>query len=100
MTKTMNEEHKIYEEMLEAELEQAATRILALRASAQNAAAREKLGYYDRLEDARIKENAVRQKLGSLKEANPGSWEEQKTAVDAAMGALEQTLSTAPVATR
>lgn len=93
----MNENRKAYLEMREAELKELSARIVVLRTAAHKAAAREKLDYYDRLEEARIKENAALQKLDTLKEAKADRWPDLKITVDSAMAALRRVLLPEPV---
>lgn len=89
----MNENQKTYQEAMEAQLAQWSTQIDELKNKALNAQPRAKLGYYNKIEDVRIKENALRQKLGVLKESGGETWEEIKSHVDAAAEELRQGLT-------
>lgn len=89
----MNKQQEAYQEKIEAQLKEWSAQIDGLKAKAQKAEADAKLKYYDAIEDLRIKENAVRQKLTGLKDAGGDAWENLKAGVEAAVQSLREALS-------
>ncbi len=88
----MKPEQKAYQEKTEAQLREWSAQIEQLKAKAQKAEASAKVKYYEQIEDVRIKENAVRQKLAKLKDASEDAWDELKSGVDAAVDKLRGAL--------
>jgi len=88
----MNKQREAYQEKIEASLNEWAAQIELLKAKAQKVEAQAKMEYYNKLEDVRIKENAVRQKLAELKSAGDDAWEKLKTSAEAAAEELRKAL--------
>jgi hypothetical protein len=86
-----------YVQKIEAQLKKWGSKIDILKAKAEKSKAEAKITYLKQVEELRIKQDSVKQKLHDLKGSGDEAWEELKSGVDKALedlkGALEQAVS-------
>jgi uncharacterized protein with von Willebrand factor type A (vWA) domain len=73
-----------YRQQMEAQFKEWSAKIDALKAKAEKAEAKAKVGYYETIEQLRAKQEQVRQKLDGLKQAGAGAWDDVKGGVEKA----------------
>jgi hypothetical protein len=84
---------KVYQEKVEAQLEQLQADIKKLKAQAKETKADAKIEYQQQVSDLIAKQKAAEQKLQQLRQATTESWEELKNGTDKAVNALQQSFS-------
>ena len=84
-----------YQEKIEAQLKEFAAKIEILAVKAEKAKAEAKVKYYEQIEGLRAKQEAVRQKLQSLKEPGTEAWGDLKKGIDSALADLKVAVQSA-----
>ena len=79
---------RAYQQQMEAQFKEWSAKIETLKAKAEKAEAKVKVGYYDVLEQVRGKQTQLRQKLDALRNTGTGAWEDVKGGVEKAWGEL------------
>ena len=86
---------RAYQEKVEAQLKEFAAKIDVLAAKAEQAKAEAKVKYNKQIEGLRAKQEAVRQKLQSLKEPGAEAWGDLKKGIDSALADLKVAVQSA-----
>jgi hypothetical protein len=77
-----------YQQQMEAQFKEWSAKIDVLKAKAEKAEAKAKVGYYEVIEQLRGKQDQVRQRLEALKKSGTGAWEDLKGGVEKAWAEL------------
>ncbi len=84
-----------YQQKLQDQLGQWSAEIDKLKARADKADANIKLEYYEQIEDLRVKQEAVKEKLADLMSASDDAWEDLKAEVENAWSSLGESIESA-----
>ncbi|MFZ0483675.1 MAG: coiled coil domain-containing protein [Desulfobacterales bacterium] len=84
-----------YKKKLEAQFDEWKVEIDKLKAKANKAEADAQIKYHKQIENIRVKQEAVREKLVELKDSGDGAWEDLKAGLDNAMKNLGDAIKTA-----
>jgi len=84
-----------YQQKLQARLDEWNADIDKLKARADKAEASVKLGYYEQIEDLKMKQEAAREKLAELKLASDDAWEDLKAGAESAWDSLGEAVKSA-----
>jgi hypothetical protein len=80
---------RAYQQQMEAQFKEWSAKVDVLKAKAERAEARVKVGYYDVIEQVRTKQQQLRQRLDMLRNAGTGAWEDLKGGVEKAWTELK-----------
>ncbi len=86
---------ELYQQKLQAHLDEMSADINKLKAKADNAGADVQLEYYKQLEELKTMQASARNKLDELKNAGDDAWEDLKTGMDSAWGSISTALKSA-----
>jgi uncharacterized coiled-coil DUF342 family protein len=84
-----------YRQKLQAQLDEWGAEIDKLKARADRADADIKLEYYEQIDDLRVKQQAVTDRLAELKSASDDAWEDLKAGVESARFTLGEAVERA-----
>jgi hypothetical protein len=78
-----------YQQQMEAQFKEWSAKIDVLKAKAEKAEAKAKVGYYEVIEQVRSRQDQLRQRLEALKRGGTGAWEDLKGGVEKAWTELK-----------
>lgn len=84
-----------YQQKLQAQLDEWNAEIEKLKAKSDKAEADIKLEYYEEIEDLRVRQEAAREKLTTLKNASDDAWQDLKAGIDDAWHTLGEAVQKA-----
>jgi nucleotide-binding universal stress UspA family protein len=87
-----SEKKKAYQEKIETQLKEWGARIEELKAKAEMSRTELKVKYQKQIEDLRVKQEVVQQKLRQLKESGAETWEGLRTGIEKSLGELKGSL--------
>ena len=86
---------KIYQQKLEAQLDEWTADIDKMKAKADKVEADAQLEYYERIESLRRKQQAAQEKLQELSDASEDAWEDLKSGIELAWESLGEAVKSA-----
>jgi DNA repair exonuclease SbcCD ATPase subunit len=86
---------KVYEQKLQAQLDEWSAEIDKLKAKADSAKADRKIEYYEEIEKLRTMQETASNKLNEVKNASDDAWEDLKAGIESAGDSLGSALKSA-----
>ncbi|MGD8524988.1 MAG: hypothetical protein PVJ63_01970 [Thioalkalispiraceae bacterium] len=84
-----------YEKKIQEHINQWEADIEKLKAYADKAEADLKLKYYEEIEELRVKQRGIQEKLDHLRESGDDAWEDIKTGVELAWVSMQESIKSA-----